>query len=144
MLPGQGRGGGRAAPLADTGDSEAQYRLELCHAYGDGGLPRDEGAAARLSRLPSDQGQVEAHQLLALFHSAGMGGLPKSDAEAVRLFRLAAGSRASPLRSSATSSATTRAPAGRIGAREAERLPRRSASRGLPRRPGRPLRVCGS
>jgi TPR repeat protein len=57
---------------------------------GRGGLPNDDGEAARLYKLAADQENARAQCNLGFLYEDGRGGLPKTDCEAARLYKLAA------------------------------------------------------
>jgi TPR repeat protein len=66
-----------------------QSNLAVLYEHGLGGLPQDDGEAARLYRLAADRGIAQAQGNLALFYEQGRGGLAKDDHEAARLRKLA-------------------------------------------------------
>lgn len=75
-------------PLADQGDSEAQYNLGVMYNNGQG-VPQDYAEAVKWYRLAAEQGLKEAQGGLAYLYTSGQG-VPQDYAEAVKWYRLAA------------------------------------------------------
>jgi TPR repeat protein len=75
-------------PLADQGNSRAQYNLGLM-SYEGQGVAQDYKEAARWYRLAADQGHVRAQYNLGVMYANGQG-VAQDYKEAVRLYRLAA------------------------------------------------------
>lgn len=59
-------------PLADQGDSSAQFWLGACYDLGRG-VPADPAAAARWYRLAAEQGHANAQHNLANLYEVGQG-----------------------------------------------------------------------
>lgn len=75
-------------PLAEAGDSDAQFGLG--QMYGNGfGVPMDDALAIKWYGQAAEQGHPQALNNLGIMHQNGWG-VPQSDAEATRLFTLAA------------------------------------------------------
>ena len=70
------------APRARAGDTEAQFRLALRYAQGDGVAP-DAAQAARWFRRAAEQGHPEAAASLGVLYSEGLG-VAADPAESVR------------------------------------------------------------
>ncbi|TMH35181.1 MAG: sel1 repeat family protein [Betaproteobacteria bacterium] len=75
-------------PLADKGDSEAQYRLGTLYAEGKGVEQNDTTAMALFQRA-ADQGNALAQYNVGASYAAGLG-VTKSDADAAKWFKRAA------------------------------------------------------
>ena len=75
-------------PLAEAGDSEAQYQLAILHKDGLGGA-RDDDEAARLYRMAADQGLAPAQLGLGQMYAYGQG-VEYDTVEAVVWYRRAA------------------------------------------------------
>jgi TPR repeat protein len=74
-------------PLAEQGDSNAQYSLGLLYYRGEGVLT-DLAAAANWYRKAADQGDPDAQLNLGLMYARGQG-VRQSDLEAYKWFTLA-------------------------------------------------------
>jgi clan AA aspartic protease (TIGR02281 family) len=74
----------RLTPLADQGDTAAQYRVGVLYAD-----RQDLPEAARYYKLAADQNHHEAQARLAMLNCNGQG-VPKNAEECIRLYRLAA------------------------------------------------------
>ena len=75
-------------PLAEGGDSEAQYQLAILHNEGLG-TARDEDEAARWFRMAADQGLAQAQLSLGQMYAYGQG-VEYDSVEAVVWYRRAA------------------------------------------------------
>lgn len=75
-------------PLAEAGDSRAQYQLALMYYRGEG-LPQDYEKAALWYRRAAERGDVDAQLNLGLMHAQGLG-VKQSFYEAFKWFELAA------------------------------------------------------
>jgi TPR repeat protein len=75
-------------PLAEQGDSDAQFNLGSMYSTGQGVL-QDDAEAARWYRLAAEQGFADAQFNLGVRYSNGKG-VPQDYAEAVKWYRLAA------------------------------------------------------
>jgi len=81
-------------PLAEQGDTGAQFNLALLYANGQG-VPQDyrvhhpQKEAMRWYRLAAEQGDVGAQFNLALLYANGQG-VPQDDIEAAKWYRRAA------------------------------------------------------
>jgi TPR repeat protein len=75
-------------PLADKGDSEAQYRLGLMYEFGKG-FPQDKALAVGWLKRSATTGNPSAQQELGVIYATG-DGVQKDDAQAVVWFRKAA------------------------------------------------------
>jgi TPR repeat protein len=73
---------------ADRGDADAQFKLGVLHANGDG-VAQDWTEAARWQKLAAKQGRVEAQFNLALMYDNG-NGVKRNFAQAARYYKLAA------------------------------------------------------
>ena len=75
-------------PLAEQGNSTAQYALGVM--YGNGrGVPQDYAEAVKWYRLSADQGNADAQYNLGFMYNNG-DGVPQDYAEAVKWYRLSA------------------------------------------------------
>lgn len=74
-------------PLAEAGDSRAQYQLALMYYRGEG-LPQDYEKAALWYRRAAERGDVDAQLNLGLMHAQGLG-VKQSFYEAFKWFELA-------------------------------------------------------
>lgn len=74
-------------PLAEAGDSRAQYQLALMYFRGEG-LPQDYEKAALWYRRAAERGDVDAQLNLGLMHAQGLG-VKQSFFEAFKWFELA-------------------------------------------------------
>ena len=59
-------------PLAEQGDTLAQFALGYMYAFGQG-VPQDNKEAAKWLRLAAQQGNAGAQNNLALMHATGQG-----------------------------------------------------------------------
>ncbi len=86
-------------PLADFGDAEAQNKLGVLYALGEG-VPQDYIEAARWYRRAAEQGHAHAQYNLGIMYSRGLG-LPQDYAQALVLFNrsVAQGIEKAPIRS---------------------------------------------
>lgn len=75
-------------PLAEAGDSRAQYQLALMYYRGEG-LPQDYEKAALWYRRAAERGDVDAQLNLGLMHAQGLG-VKQNFFEAFKWFELAA------------------------------------------------------
>ncbi len=75
-------------PLAEEGDSKAQYLLGLMYYHGRG-LKQDDLQAAKWFRLAADQGEAGAQFNLGVMYAEGQG-VPQDYAEAIKWYRRAA------------------------------------------------------
>ena len=75
-------------PLAEAGDSLAQYSLGLMYKSGQG-VPQDDKKAFKWYKLAAEQGFIDAQNNLGFMYSNGQG-VPQDYAEAVKWYRLAA------------------------------------------------------
>jgi hypothetical protein len=75
-------------PLAEAGDAEAQYKLGVMYASGEG-VPKDYREAARWYRKAAEQGHADAQTILGNLYQYGRG-VPQDYREAVRWIRMAA------------------------------------------------------
>jgi TPR repeat protein len=73
---------------AESGDSEAQFKLGLMYATGDGVL-KDDTEAFKWQRKAADQGFAAAQASLGVMYMSGKG-VPKDDVEAYAWFNIAA------------------------------------------------------
>lgn len=73
---------------ADKGDAEAQTRLGIQYAKGDG-VPKDSMEAVKWFRQAAEQGFPRAQNNLGIMYDNG-DGVPKDSAEAIKWFRKAA------------------------------------------------------
>lgn len=73
---------------AERGDAEAQRKLGLAHATGQG-VKQSYAEAARWYRLAAEQGNARAQAALGELYEAGQG-VPRDEAEAARWYRRAA------------------------------------------------------
>jgi len=74
-------------PLAEAGDSRAQYQLALMYYRGEG-LPQDYEKAALWYRRAAERGDVDAQLNLGLMHARGLG-VKQNFFEAFKWFELA-------------------------------------------------------
>ena len=74
-------------PLAETGDSRAQYQVALMYYRGEG-LPQDYEKAALWYRRAAERGDVDAQLNIGLMHAQGLG-VKQSFYEAFKWFELA-------------------------------------------------------
>ena len=75
-------------PLAESGDTDAQYGLGMM--YGNGfGVDMDDALAIKWYGLAAEQGHSGAQCNLAVMHQNGWG-VPLNEEEAIRLFKQAA------------------------------------------------------
>jgi TPR repeat protein len=74
----------------ENGSAPAAANLALLYMHGQGGLPKDDVEAVRLSKIAADKGHAQGQNGLGNLFLGGRGGLPKDDFEAVRLFKLSA------------------------------------------------------
>jgi hypothetical protein len=75
-------------PLAEQGDTAAQYTLGFMYAEGEG-VPQDDAEAVKWYRLAAEQGYAAAQSTLGFMYAEGRG-VPQDYAEAVKWYRLAA------------------------------------------------------
>lgn len=75
-------------PLADAGDSRAQYQIGVLHYRGEG-LPQSYVEAAKWFRKAADRGDADAQYNLGLMYAAGRG-LNKDFTRALMWFIIAA------------------------------------------------------
>jgi TPR repeat protein len=75
-------------PLAEQGNSDAQFNLGLMYDQGEG-VPENDAEAVKWYRLAAEQGHEEAQTNLGWMYAHGEG-VPENDAEAVKWYRLAA------------------------------------------------------
>ena len=75
-------------PLAEQGDSYAQYNLGLMYDYGEGVI-EDDTQAIYLFRKAAEQGHAKAQYNLGVMYESGRG-IAKDDTQAVYWFRKAA------------------------------------------------------
>ena len=75
-------------PLAEQGDSYAQYNLGLMYDYGEGVI-EDYTLAVYWYRQAAEQGHAKAQYNLGLMYESGRG-IAKDDTQAVYWFRKAA------------------------------------------------------
>ncbi len=75
-------------PLAEAGNSRAQYQLALMYYRGEG-LPQDYEKAALWYRRAAERGDVDAQLNLGLMHARGLG-VKQDFFEAFKWFELAA------------------------------------------------------
>ncbi len=75
-------------PLAEQGDSVAQYNLAVLYHFGEG-VPQDYKEAIKWYTLSAEQGDETAQFNLGRMYRKGQG-VPQDDKEAVRLYRLSA------------------------------------------------------
>ena len=75
-------------PLAEQGDSYAQYNLGLMYDYGEGVI-EDDTQAIYWFRKAAEQGHAKAQYNLGLMYESGRG-IAKDDTQAVYWFRKAA------------------------------------------------------
>jgi TPR repeat protein len=74
---------------AAEGDTDAQFRLGLCHLYGRSGHAKDEGTAAEWLRRAAEAGHVDAQFKLGnLFETAV--GIATRDERVLHWYRMAA------------------------------------------------------
>ena len=81
--------GGAEKKAADQGHPEAQYKLGLMYATGEG-VEKSEAEAAKLFAKASEQGHTDAQSRLGFMYANGVG-VEKNTAEAYKLFSKAAG-----------------------------------------------------
>lgn len=70
-------------------DAEAQYKLGVCYANGDG-LSKDTGESGKWYRLAAYQGHADAQVQLGFYYSVGGHGFPKDDFLAYKWFCISA------------------------------------------------------
>ena len=75
-------------PLAERGNSRAQFNLGVMYDEGEG-VPQDDKEAVRWYRLAAEQGYAMAQFNLGVMYDDG-DGVPQDDKEAVRWYMLAA------------------------------------------------------
>jgi len=75
-------------PLAEQGDTFAQFNLGLMYDNGEG-VPQDYAEALKWFRLAAERGNVTAQYNVGVMYDNGRG-VPEDDAEAVKWYRLAA------------------------------------------------------
>jgi len=75
-------------PLAEQGDSKAQFFLGFMHDFGFG-LPENDQEAVKWYRLAAEQGDSRAQLFTGLMYANGQG-VPQNDQEAIKWYRLAA------------------------------------------------------
>ena len=75
-------------PLAEQGDSYAQYNLGLMYDYGEGVI-EDDTQAVYWFRKAAEQGHAKAQYNLGVMYESGRG-IAKDDTQAVYWFRKAA------------------------------------------------------
>ncbi len=75
-------------PLAEAGDSVAQFNLGKLYEYGGGGLAKDYSQAVRWYREASAQGVAAAENNLGLMHAQGLG-VPRDLRRAAELWKKA-------------------------------------------------------
>jgi uncharacterized protein len=75
-------------PLADQGNSKAQFELGVMYEKGQG-VPQDDKEAVKWYRLAAEQGFASAQFNLGVMYAKGQG-VPQDDKEAVKWYRLAA------------------------------------------------------
>jgi TPR repeat protein len=75
-------------PLAESGDTRAQFNLGVMYSEGQG-VPQDYAEAAKWYRLSAEQGYAQAQYNLGLWYAQGEGG-PRDDVQAHMWFNLAA------------------------------------------------------
>jgi len=75
-------------PLAEQGDSYAQYNLGLMYDYGEGVI-EDDTQAVYWYRKAAEQGHAKAQYNLGVMYESGRG-IAKDDTQAVYWFRKAA------------------------------------------------------
>ena len=74
-------------PLAEQGDSDAQFNLGQMYYYGRG-VPRNYKTAVKWFRLAAEQGDADAQYNLGAMHENGRGVL-QDDKTAVKWYTLA-------------------------------------------------------
>ena len=77
---------GEWQPLAEQGNSDAQYNLGLMYENGDG-VARDDTEALKWYRLSADLGDAKAQYKLGLMYNNGKG-VPQDYKEAVKWYTL--------------------------------------------------------
>jgi TPR repeat protein len=75
-------------PLAEQGDGEAQLRLSVMYAQGQG-VPKDDAESLKWGRLAADNGVVAAQLIMGARYNEGRG-VPKDPKEALNWFQKAA------------------------------------------------------
>ncbi len=75
-------------PLAEQGDTKAQYNLAIIYAKGQG-VPQDYTEAAKWVRLAAEQGDANAQYNLGVMYAEGQGVI-QDYTEAAKWYRLAA------------------------------------------------------
>ena len=75
-------------PLAEEGDTDAQYHLGLMYADGHG-VSQDHAEAVKWYRMAASRGQADAQFRLGFMYYDGQG-VPQNYAEAVTWYRMAA------------------------------------------------------
>ena len=76
---------GRLRKAADQGNADAQARLGVRYAKGEG-VPQDPAEAVRWFRKAADQGNADAQVFLGVMYDNGQG-VPQDYAEAARWIR---------------------------------------------------------
>ena len=74
--------------LAESGNPNAQFKLGVMYANGEG-VPENDAEAVKWFRLAADQGDTGAQSNLGFMYASGRG-VQENDAEAVKWYRLAA------------------------------------------------------
>lgn len=82
-------------PLADRGDSLAQFKLAQMYESGSGGAPRDPASAFRWMRRSAEAGDVVAQAGTGIYYENGFG-VAKSLSEAFRWYKRAADANFAP------------------------------------------------
>lgn len=75
-------------PLAQQGDTSAQYKLGVMYAFGQG-VPQDYNEAVKWYRLAAEAGNASAQTNLGIMYSFGLG-VSQDFTEAVKWYRKAA------------------------------------------------------
>lgn len=75
-------------PLAEQGDSRAQFFLGFMHDFGFG-VPEDDKEAVKWYRLAAEQGDSRAQLFVGVMYDSGLG-VPQNDLEAIKWYQLAA------------------------------------------------------
>ena len=75
-------------PLADQGNTDAQFNLGRMYCYGRG-VPRDYKTVVKWYRRAAEQGDVDAQNNLGEMYDKGKG-VPQDDKTAMKWFTLAA------------------------------------------------------
>ena len=75
-------------PLAEKGDSRAQFFLGFMHDFGFG-VPEDDKEAVKWYRLAAEQGDSRAQLFVGIMYDSGLG-VPQDDLEAIKWYQLAA------------------------------------------------------